>query len=144
MIKNFIKNERTANITFDDGRRMTLEIVDSEGRIDVEFYEDEEMENQISGATFAFTDESVDVESDEFIPNPNEGERYLLRAMDVPRGFERMGIGRFILEWVIEEYNTIIWARNPFETRLGDGSDLTENGLEFVRAMQASELVDDW
>lgn len=125
-------------IRLKDNRELEL-VIEDEGCnvITVNFYEDEEKENSLGGE-FVFEDVNYDEE------NFSTSQRWKLYRMFAPTGYERMGIGEYILRWIIDIYEQEdIVVSNPFDVEIKDGSEITGDGLPFVLAMQEKGLIHD-
>jgi hypothetical protein len=137
--------ENIAAIELENGTKVILQMKQNDKCYEFSFYQDEDLELNYSNTTFVFTDESVSDEDDENnFYNPSKGNSYLLREMTVPSGLEKMGIGEFIVRWVLEVSGANIWAWNPSDGKSDDERNLTDKGLKFVLKLQEKGLIQNW
>lgn len=119
---------------------------EDEDRVDFRFYEDKikdgesecELENQLSGE---FTFKNVNVDDD--YPKAQYG--YKLVYMVSPGQYARMGIGEYIVKWFLGSKSNCshIYASDPFDLTVKDGSEVTGVGVNFLCKMQKFNLIQD-
>ncbi|MFN0256783.1 hypothetical protein [Pedobacter ureilyticus] len=118
---------------------------DDEDRVDFRFYEDNteddenecELENQMDGE-FTFKNETAD-------DDLRSKSGYKLIYMFSPKEYLRMGIGTYIIKWFLEMCIDCshIYASDPFDVTIKDGSEVTGTGGFFLSAMQKLDLIQD-
>jgi len=119
---------------------------EDDDRVDFRFYEDNtedendecNLENKLTGQ-FIFKD----VHADEDYPRAKTG--YKIIYMYAPAGYVRMGIGEYIIKWFLKDKDDCshIYASDPYDLTIKDGSEITGSGLKFLKAMQGLELIQD-
>jgi hypothetical protein len=117
---------------------------EDEDRVDFRFYEDNttdgesacKLEKQISGE-FTFKD----LNADEDYPKAQTG--YKLIYMFSPSKYKRMGIGEYIVRWFLDSNSNCshIYASDPFDSMVRDGSEVTGVGGNFLSKMQDLNLI---
>lgn len=119
---------------------------ENDDRVDFKFYEDDtigeesscELGNMLSGE-FTFINENADSD----YSRSRYG--YKLTSMFSPHGYIRKGLGTYIIKWFLdsEEACTHIYTSDPYDANINDGSEVTGEGVYFLRAMQKLDLIQD-
>ena len=105
--------------------------------VEINFYLDEERENELDGK-FEFTNDNDEDEHKHY------SSKYKLAYMYSPIDYCRMGIGQFILEWMLNSgHCTEIYTSDPFDLTVQDSSKITEHGVPFVFKMRKLGLISD-
>ena len=109
-----------------------------EDLVHVKFYKDETLKHDL-GEMFTFENKTYFEESEEYQKNT-----YKLIHMFTPKGYERRGLGQYILKWFLEISECDhIYTSDPYDLTIKDGSEITGNGINFVVKMRGLGLINN-
>ena len=114
--------------TLKNGKTITMKLTDNLTLFEIAFWESGE---KLQGYGFEF-------EMDE-----DEDNYFLLKWMGTP--YPRNGLGKKAIEFFLSSISgAIIWTRHPDDGPFQDGSELVNDGPEFVQRMQSIGLIAKW